>query len=111
MSTKLTFKEYLASKEKLREAVSKTPHKTSTYNIRKYCKLIIGESKDSKTQILLKPDHKISVEWLYEDIDNPTIVNLVFEGVKELDNLENYTTYWDGWKLVKWLNRNAIEEL
>lgn len=110
MATKLTFKDYLSSKQKLREAVTKTPQRTATYNVRKYCKLVVGESKDSKTQVALKPNHKICVEWLYTNIDNPTIVNMTFEGVTEIEPGEEFETFWQGIKLIKWLNRNAIEE-
>lgn len=107
---KLTFREYLDSKEKLREAVAKTPQRTATYNVRKYCKLVVGESKEDKKQIALKPNQKICIEWLYTDVDNPTIVSMVFEGVKEIEPEEQFDTYWEGSKLIKWLNRNATEE-
>ncbi len=110
MISKLSFKEYLDSKEKLREAVAKTPQRTATYNVRKYCKLIVGESKEAKQQVALKPSQKICIEWLYTDIDNPTIVNMTFEGVKEIQVGEEYETYWNGAKLIKWLNRNTTEE-
>lgn len=110
MSTKLTFKEYLDSKEKLREAVTKVPQRTATYNVRKYCKLVVGESKEVKQQLTLKPTQKICVEWLYTDVDNPTIVSLTFEGIKEIDGEQQFETYWDGVKLQKWLNRNTNEE-
>lgn len=110
MAIKLTFKDYLESKEKLREAVSKTPQRTASYNVRKYCKLIVGESKEAKDQVALKPNHKIVVEWLYTDVDNPTIVSMTFEGVKEVEPDQEYATYWEGSKLMKWLNRNTTEE-
>lgn len=110
MAIKLTFKEYLDSKEKLREAVSKTPQRTASYTVRKYCKLIVGESKEAKNQVALKPNQNIIVEWLYTDVDNPTIVSITFEGVKEIEPDQQYDTYWDGSKLIKWLNRNATEK-
>ncbi len=110
MEDKLSFKEYLTSKEKLREAVTKTPQRVATYSVRKYCKLIVGESKEEKSQVTLKPNQKIVVEWLYEDIDNPTAVSLKFVNVKDVDAEEPYETYWQGVKLQKWLNRNAREE-
>lgn len=109
MPTKLTFKEYLDSKQKLREAIEKTPQRTAQYTVRKYCKLIVGESKEAKQQISLKPTHKIVVEWLYTDIDNPTIVKLTFEGIKEVDADQDFETFWNGKKLEKWLNRNTTE--
>lgn len=107
---KLSFKEYLDSKEKLREAVAKVPQRTASYNVRKYCKLIVGESKDAKDQIALKPKQSIIVEWLYTDLDDPTIVSMTFEGVKEVDTAEEFITYWSGAKLLKWLNRNTTEQ-
>lgn len=110
MEVKLSFKEYLASKEKLREAVSKTPQRVATYSVRKYCKLIIGESKEEKSQITLKPNQKITIDWLYEDIDNPTPVSLKFGGVKNVADEDMFNTYWQGAKLLKWLARNAREE-
>jgi len=110
MDYNLTFKEYLASKEKLREAIAKTPQRVATYSVRKYCKLILGETKEEKSQITLKPSQKITVEWLYESIDNPTPVKLNLTDVKDVDPEQNYETYWQGQKLMKWLARNAREE-
>jgi len=107
---KLSFKEYLDSKQKLREAIEKTPRRTGQYSVRKYCKLIIGESKEDKSQITLKPNQKISVDWLYEDIDNPTPVGIKFDGIDDIDNSQSFETYWQGKKLLKWLARNAREE-
>ena len=110
MQNSLTFKEYLESKEKLREAVDITPKQSMEYTVNKYCKLIVGESKDEKEQINLKPNQTIVVEWLYEDIDNPTPLNITFEGVcPSIDTLE-YNSYWQPEKLRKWLLRNTREE-
>lgn len=107
---KLTFIQYLESKEKLREAVLKTPKRTAIYEMRKYCKLVVGETKEEKQLIALKPTQKITVNFLYENIDNPTIINISFDGVKGVDAEEEYETFWDGAKLLKWLARNAREE-
>lgn len=107
---KLSFKEYLDSKQKLREAIEKTPRREAVYNVRKYCKLIIGESKEEKSQITLKPNQKISVDWLYENLDNPTPVSIKFAGIEDVDNSQPFETYWQGNKLLKWLARNTNEE-
>jgi len=110
MRTNLTFKEYLESKEKLREAIKVTPKQTVEYTVYKYCKLVVGESKDEKEQVNLKPNQKIIVEWLYNDIDNPTPLNITFEGVcPDIDSLE-YNSYWQPQKLQKWLLKNTREE-
>lgn len=110
MAQKLTFKQHLEALQKLREAVLKTPQRTITYNIRKYCKIAIGESKDSKQEIALKPKHKIIVEWLYTNVDNPTITSIKFDGVKNVLEDDEFETFWNGNKLQKWLIRNATEE-
>jgi hypothetical protein len=110
MDTNLTFKEYLQSKEKLREAVQEIPHQKKEYLVTKYCKLVVGESKDEKEQVNLKPNNKVIVEWLYEDIDSPTVVNITFDGVCEEVDSENHSTYWQSYKLQRWLLRNTEQE-
>lgn len=110
MSNELTFKQYLVSKEQLREAVKSTPQRTAEYVIRKYSKIAIGESKDDRKYVAVKPKHKIVVEWLYNDVDNPTPVNLRFEGLDDVDPELEHLTFWSGSKLVKWLYRNAREQ-
>lgn len=107
--SKLTFKEYLDSKEQLREAIRITPKQTVHYTVNKYCKLIVGESKNDKSQINLKPKQIIIVEWLYTDINNPTACTIKFEGVcSTIDTIE-YGSYWQSQKLQKWLLRNTHE--
>ncbi len=107
MDNNLTFKEYLQSKQKLREAVQEIPQQKKEYIVTKYCKLVVGESKDEKEQVNLKPNHKIIVEWLYEEIDEPTAVNITFEGVCPEVDTENHSTYWQSYKLQRWLLRNT----
>jgi hypothetical protein len=110
MGKKLTFKQYLDSKEKLREAVNRTPKRTAEYTVRKYCKLVVGESKEEKEYVNLKPKHKIFVEWLYENTDNPTILSIKFDGVKDVPTNEERKSLWQGERLLKWLLRNTREE-
>lgn len=107
---KLTFKEYFNSKEQLLEAVTRTPKRTAEYTVRKYCKLPVGESKDTREYIPLKPKQVIAVDWLYEDIDNPTPMGLRFQDVKNVEDTNLYATFWEGKKLLKWLLRNARED-
>lgn len=107
MGNNLTFKEYLESKEKLREAIKKTPQQKIEYTVSKYCKLIVGESKDEKEQINLKPNQTIMVEWLYNDIDNPSPLRIMFEGVCTSIDSNNYGSYWQPQKLQQWLHKNT----
>ena len=106
---KLTFKDYLASKEKLREAIAQTPIHKATYSLRKYCKFPVGESKEEKQFISLKPKHEVIVEWLYNDVDNPTAVSLTFENVDGVDGEEKFKAFWSDARLRKWLDRNTRE--
>ena len=109
MTTEFTFKQYLESKEKLREAVKNTPQRQAEYSVRKYCKFPVGESKETKEYVSLKPKHKIIVEWLYIDVDNPTPVNVKVESLEDIDPDQEFATFWSGSKLQKWLIRNARE--
>ena len=111
MAKKLTFKEYVESKERLREAVKSTPQQEIQYTVRKYCKLVVGESKETKEQINLKPNQTITVEWLYEDFDNPTPLRINFDGVTAIESDKEFGTMWEGFRLERWLLRNAREEI
>ena len=103
MSTHITFKEYLESKDRLREAVEQTPIQLVEYEVRKYCRLPIGTSKEEKELLSLKPKQTLVVEWHYDDIKNPQPTNVAL-------NEEKFHPYWNGKKLEKWLIRNTKEK-
>lgn len=108
MSRQPSFKEYLEySKNQLREALNKTPQCVNQYTVQRYCKLPVGETKDQKQYIPLKPNQKIVVEWLYTDYDNPSVNKIQLEGVKNVDPEQHYSTSWNGKRLQQWLSRNT----
>ena len=107
MSNKLSFAQYLKSKETLLNAIDAVPQRTVEYNVKTYCKLSVGETREERTHVPLKPNHKILVDWLYDDIDNPTPLNLRFEGTSH-DN-HDHVANWSGERLLKWLIKNAQE--
>lgn len=109
MVDKLTFKQYLASKAALREAVKQTPKQSKTYNISRYCAFVVGESKADRASINLKPKSSITVEWLYEDIDHPTATKINFDGVVGIDPIDDMTPGWSSAKITKWLQRNTTD--
>ena len=109
MADKLTFKDYALSKDQLRSAITNVPQRVAEYEVKTYCKLPVGETKEEKEHVNLRPKHKIIVEWLYEDVDNPTPLNLRFEGPAETDPLEERAPHWHGDRLLKWLLRNTHE--
>ena len=110
MGKQISFKEYLASKNVLREAVHTTPKHVAKYTVKKYCKLVVGESKEKKEYVSLKPKQKIFVEWLYENTTNPTILSIAFDGVSDKNTNEKHNSPWRGERLLKWLLKNTHEE-
>lgn len=109
MTEKLTFKEYINSKDCLREAVNKSPERTASYTISKYCKIAIGESKQSKEYVSLKPKQRVEVDWLYEDISNPDVISIRFYGVDGIKDGDEFDILWGHNRLGKWLEKNTRE--
>lgn len=103
----LSFKQYLESKTQLRQAIDQTPVAVNEYEVRKYCSIALGESKDDAKIIGLKPKQKIIVEWRYDNINDPTIVNIKLQGVIALDETEEFETFWTTAKFKKWLARHT----
>lgn len=110
MMEKLTFKQYLDSKDQLLKAIENTPVSIVEYNVKNYCSLTLGENEDSKQVIGLKPKQKVIVEWHYNNIDNPTPENVRLVGVKNNDDDEKHEVFWTGTKLTKWLSRHTNRE-
>lgn len=104
---KLTFKQYLDSKDQLLKAIENTPVSIIEYEVSKYCSLTLGETEEDKQLVGLKPKHRVIVEWRYTSIDNPTPENIRIQGVKDVDEDESYNTFWSGTKLQKWLLRHT----
>ena len=109
MIKNLSFKEYVESKNKLREAVKNIPQRTARYNMRKYGRLPIDEGEDDKQYINLKPKNTIVIHWLYEDFDNPTVVKLTFSNTDGIDENQQFNIQWTGKRLMNWLHKNAQE--
>lgn len=110
MVDRLTFKQYLDSKAELREAVKQTPKQSKSYTVQRYCSFVIGESKDERQTITLRPNASVVVDWLYEDIDNPIPLAVSFGGLKNNDPIDNQIPAWTSHKVQKWLMRNATED-
>ncbi|TFH08175.1 MAG: hypothetical protein E4H14_06960 [Candidatus Thorarchaeota archaeon] len=104
----LTFKQYLEGKEQLRKAIENTPTTIVEYEVRKYCSIVIGESKEDGKIVGLKPKQKLIIQWRYDNLENPTPDYVKFVGNSSLDE-EQQTVSWSGQKLHKWLMRHAKE--
>ena len=105
---KLSFKEYLDSKKRLLEVINVTPIQRSTYEISKYCKLVLHEDEVKQT-VLLKPGHQLVVEWRYDHLDDPTPISIIIEDVKksQMPTDVEYSTHWTGKKLQSWILKNT----
>lgn len=104
---KLTFKQYLESKQQLRKAIENTPVSIVEYEVRKYCSIPVGETEDEKKLIALKPKQKIIIEWRYDNVDNPTPEYIQIAGCQTLCEDDKQPVYWSGTKLQKWLLRHT----
>ena len=54
-------KQFINSKNQLLEALKRDPIHRATYEVTKYCKMPVGESKETKQYIPLKPKQTIVV--------------------------------------------------
>lgn len=106
---KLTFKQYLESKEQLHKAIANTPITIIEYEVCKYCSIAVGETKDDHQIVGLRPRQKIIVQWRYDNPDNPTPDYIKVIGPNLLEDYEEQQTYWSGQKLQKWLLRHTTE--
>lgn len=104
---KLTFKQYLESKEQLRKAVENVPIAENEYTVVHYCTLPLGEYEEDKITVSLKPRQKIIVEWRYDSMTDPTPQSIRLEGVDAVDSDERHQTFWSNEKLQKWLRRHT----
>ena len=104
MANKLSFKEYLESKDCLRDAVKETPKVVREYEVKKYCNFPVG-LKEEKYQIKLKPRNKMFIKWLREDSTKERAIGVSFEGTTDDSVME--TPSWGEEKLLKWLLKNT----
>jgi hypothetical protein len=106
---KLTFKQYLESKDQLIKAMDNVPVAIQEYEVRKYCTLTVGEDEDEKQAISLKPKNKIIIEWQYANVDHPIPLSIKVEGISDIDGTESFSTFWSNEKLKKWLSNHTRE--
>lgn len=108
---KLSFKEYVESKDALLKAIENASHYSSTYNITRYCRISI--EKDSRKELInLKPGHKLIIEWHRESEELiPNAMSILFENVKGVEPLKKYKSLNQKAGLIKWLGRNSFEDI
>lgn len=104
---KLTFSQYLDSKDQLRKAIENTPISTAVYEVKKYCSLPLGEADQDATLVGLRPKQTVVVEWHHVSVDSPTPNSIRIVGAKDIDAETVFETEWAGSKLKKWLSRHT----
>jgi len=104
MKQALSFKDYLDSKQKLKEAGNNCPRVKFLYEVRKYCKIPLTDNlSEEKQYISLKPKDVIEILWEFESKESPVAkeVKLVF------DNDQTMYFSWNNPKILKWVESST----
>ncbi len=102
MTQRFDFMDFLQSRNQLLAAVKKTPNVGMHYKVVKYCKMPLGESKEVREYISLKPNDLITVEWLYnEGVESnplPSVIKV---------NDQTFAHFYTYDRLISWLQTNT----
>ncbi len=109
--TKLSFAQYLHSKQQLRESVGQLPRIIIEYEVRDYAAITLGETVEDKEIVALKPKQLVVVEWEQQQNTTFTPIRISFEGHKDILETEEFQTFWPTTKLRKWLTTHTINEV
>ena len=99
---RLSFSEYIESKNVLKMAAEDAPKHRQSFNIIKYCKIPVHEDFKSniKTYVALKPKDVVEVVW--EKHEDSMIVRYII-----LNEEYNYFPTWANTKFCNWLTINC----
>lgn len=109
---KINFKQYLESvKSELREAMDSSPQLLEdTHIVQSHCKIRVGEDKDSRETLLLRPSEKLRIfSHILED-NTKIPSHLIVEQSKKLDDNHQYPLYWSNKKITEWLNKHTKKQ-
>lgn len=105
---KITFSQYIQqSKQQLITAIDSVPVVEKQYQVYKYCSLVVEDDDGELQTIGLKPNHKLSIKWRYDDPTNPTVDDIAVLCHEKVDEDDKYGTIWKPTKLAKWLMRHT----
>jgi hypothetical protein len=102
MKNHITFKQYMESKDILKQSLNETPKQTKKYNITTYRTLI-----NELESVSVKPDYQIEVKWDYKNIESPSILNFILydrDNNKILEKSEFNELVSN--KIKKWIDKN-----
>lgn len=101
----ISFKEYLESKNVLKEAIDTPKPSVTVYEMNKYCKLPVSILSE-KQQVSLKP--KQMLEILAEPSNPSKILSITVES--EHNKVKTKTTFkpfWSSERVTKWIDKNT----
>ena len=105
MKRHLTFKEYIETKNRLKEASSNRPIVKVRYEVKRYCKIPLKAriSDDDKVYFSMKPKNFVEVLWEYETLDSPIAkeIKLISE-----DGQIMYFV-WSNARIKKWIDNSC----
>jgi hypothetical protein len=106
---KLTFKQYVESRNQLLKAIENVPVTIIEYEVRKYCTLTLGECAEESVVFNLKPKQKLQVRWMCQNPLLPIPESIKVLNTDVLVEAEEHPTFWNSDKLQKWLIRHTHE--
>lgn len=95
MAIVLSFKEYVQSKDRLKDALDEAPYQIVEYVTTKYVKLKTLQAEE----ITIRPNYRLMVEWVYNN-DIPTAVNIILtspDGTKSIQLDEKELSAFPRW--------------
>lgn len=99
--TKLTFKEYVETKNQLLEALKQDPMAVQHYRLKKHTRLLADNEG-----INLRPFDKVQMIWRY---DRETMVPQQYESV--IVNDKPIEISWAHTKMLTWLKNHCVEHI
>lgn len=112
MERRLTFTQYVQSKQQLVEAIKSDPVVEHSYAVSKYCKMPVGNSGDTKEYINLKPKTALQITWRYtydskcehlQEMQRTPLKVVVVDKNGE----QQYDLFQSDEKMSKWIRTNA----
>ena len=99
---------FIDSKNQLLDIIQRDPIHGVSYTVSKYCRVPVGETKNDKQYVQLKPKQTLTINWQYTNdlSEPPTPVDITFNFMVENNTHRMFQT---GAKLRKWLSTNTFE--
>lgn len=106
---KLTFKQYVESRNQLLKAIDNVPITVIEYEVRKYCSLAVGDDPDDPIVLQLKPKQRLQVTWQCQNPLLPIPENVRVIASNVISESVEHEVFWNSDKLQKWLIRHTHE--